>query len=225
MPVRTKHVPFSALFSARVRRSTSLGMLINVVVGFSLYGFLQWLPTVFVERGMSLGGSLLTTMVIALGQTSGSVVSILLSDRLGRKPSIVVFSAAAACIGFGVIFTSGVGFLVGGFLLAVCLGVANTVAFTVYVPELFETRLRLRGAGFCGAVGRAATSAMQFGIVPLLAWGGLEAITGALAFVLLLQAVAVGLFGPETKQRPLDSEKGELLVHPAPTREPAVTSA
>ncbi len=203
--IDTAPVPFRALFAMGARRGTLLGMLINVVVGFSLYGFLQWLPTVFVGRGMSIGGSLLTTMVFAAGYTSGSFVSMLLCDRIGRKPCIVWFSVAAAAVGVGLTYTQGTPFLVGGYVLALCLGTANVAGFTVYVPELFETRLRMRGAGLCGAAGRLATVAMQFGIVALLAAGGLTAIVLALAALLLVQAAVVGLAGVETRQKPLDS--------------------
>ncbi len=204
----TAPLPFSTLFAAGTVRATLLGMLINVVVAFTLYGFMQWLPTVFVQRGMSLGSSLLTTMVFAAGYTTGALVATLICDRIGRKTCIVAFSVLAAVLGVSVGYTEGLAFLVSGYVLALLFGTANVVAFTVYVPELFETRLRLRGAGLCGSAGRLTTVAIQFAIAPMLAFGGLTTVCMALAAILLAQAVCVGLFGAETRAKSLDGKEG-----------------
>ena len=206
-PAPTEQVSAKVLFSRGVWRNTLVGMTINVAVGFSLYGFLQWLPTVFVQRGLTLGSSLQIAMIMALGKTCGALVSAFLTDRIGRKPVIIAFSVAGAVMGGGMVLTTGVTFLVVAFGLAVALGCANTVAFTVYVPELFETRFRLRGTGLCNAVGRLASSGVQYLIVVLLAWGGLAGITALLSGVLLLQAIVVLWIGIETKKKPLDNEE------------------
>ncbi len=206
-PAPTEQVSLAVLFSRHVWRNTLVGITINIATNFTLYGFLQWLPTVFVQRGLTLGSSLQISMIMALGMTCGAFVSTFLSDRFGRKPTIIAFSVAAAVIGAGTILTTGATFLVAAFGLTVMLGCAIAVAFTVYVPELFETRFRLRGAGLCNTVGRLASSGVQYLIVLLLAWGGLGAITGALSGVLLLQAVVVWWIGIETKKRPLDNEQ------------------
>ena len=205
-PVPTEQVSATVLFSRGVWRNTLVGITINIAVNFSLYGFLQWLPTVFVQRGLTLGSSLQIAMIMAIGKTCGAFVSTFLNDRFGRKPTIIIFSTLAALMGAGMILTTGATFLVIAFGLSVALGCANTVAFTVYVPELFETRFRLRGTGLCNTVGRLASSGVQYLIVILLAWGGLGAITAALSGVLLLQAVVVWWIGIETKKKPLDNE-------------------
>lgn len=210
-PAPTEQVSATVLFSRGVWRNTLVGMTINIAVGFSLYGFLQWLPTVFVQRGLTLGSSLQIAMIMALGKTCGAFLSMFLADWVGRKPTIIVSSTVGAVMGAGMILTTGATFLVVAFGLSVALGCANTVAFTVYVPELFETRFRLRGTGLCNAVGRLASSGVQYLIVLLLVWGGLGGITAALSGVLLLQAVIVWWFGIETKKKPLDNE--EVVAH------------
>ncbi len=207
VPAEAAVAPMSSrvLFSSGVLRNTLVGILINVTVNFSLYGFLQWLPTVFVKEGMTLGSALQISMVLALGKTVGALGGTLLTDRIGRKPCIVAFSTVGAAIGAGLVYTHGAVFLVTAFVLAVCLGLANTIAFTVYVPELFETRFRLRGAGLCGAIGRLSSSGVQYVIPPILALGGLGGITFTLSGSLLLQAAVVGIFGIETRRKALDN--------------------
>ena len=198
-------VPIQVLFSPGVRRNTLVGILINITVNFSLYGFLQWLPTVFVKQGMTLGSALQISMVLALGKTAGALGGTLLTDRIGRKNCIVGFSSIGAVVGAAMVYTHGMTFIAMAFVLAVCLGLANTIAFTVYVPELFETRFRLRGAGLCGAIGRLSSSGVQYIIPPILAVGGLSGITFTLSGTLLLQAAIVGIFGIETRRKALDN--------------------
>ncbi len=205
-PPPVEPVSATVLFARGVWRNTLVGMAINITVGFSLYGFLQWLPTVFVQRGLTLGSSLQIAMIMALGKTCGAFISMFLNDRFGRKPTIVIFSTAGAVMGAAMIFTTGLTFLLVAFGLAVALGCANTVAFAVYVPELFETRFRLRGTGLCNAVGRLASSGVQYLVVILLAWGGLGAITAALSGTLLVQAAVVWWLGIETKKKTLDHD-------------------
>ena len=204
--VQTEPVSVAVLFAPGVIRNTVVGIVINVSVGIALYGFLQWLPTVFVQRGLTLGSALQISMVMALGKSLGGLVGVGLADRAGRKASVIGSSVDGAALGFWLITTSGAMFLAVGFSLAVCIGIANTVGFTVYVPELFETRFRLRGAGLCGAVGRLASSGVQYGVVLVLAAGGLGGLTAALSGTLLVQAAVVGLLGVETKKRALDNE-------------------
>lgn len=198
-------VPIKVLFSPGVRRNTLVGILINITVNFSLYGFLQWLPTVFVNQGMTLGSALQISMVLALGKTLGALGGTLLTDRIGRKGCIVGFSSIGAIVGAAMVYTQGITFITTAFVLAVCLGLANTMAFTVYVPELFETRFRLRGAGLCGAIGRLSSAGVQYVIPPILALGGLSGITFTLSGTLLMQAAIVGIFGIETRLKALDN--------------------
>ena len=204
---RTEQVSLRVLFTPGVLRNTLVGILLNVTIGFSLYGFLQWLPTIFIRQGMTLATSLQIAMVMALGQSTGALFAAMLTDRIGRKPCIVILSAVGAAIGAGLIFTSGTLFVVVAFALAVSLGLANTTAFTVYVPELFETRFRLRGSGLCNGIGRLSSAGVQYVVVAILAWGGLGAIAATLSATLVLQAAVVGLFGIETKRRPLDNDE------------------
>lgn len=204
----------AVLFSRPVLGRTLIGILINITVGFTLYGFLQWLPTIFVQQGMTLGSSLQIVMVMTVGKVVGAGAGVVLTDWAGRKPSITLFALLSALLGGALVFTQGDTFIATSFVLAVALGVTNTIAFTVYVPELFETRYRLRGTGLCGAVGRLATSAVQFLVVYLYANGGLGAIVSMLAGLLMLEAIAVQLFGPETKQVSLEeaaSQSPEVL--------------
>jgi putative MFS transporter len=213
VPAEANTTPVSVrvLFSPGVLRNTMIGMLVNVAVNFTLYGFLQWLPSVFVRDGMALGTALQIAMVLGLGKSVGGLLGMGLADRLGRKGCTVIFSVAAAALGTAMIYTHGAAFLVTVFLLSVCLGLTNSIAFSLYVPELFETRFRLRGSGLCNSGGRLSSAGLQYAIPPIVALAGLSGLTFALSSVLLLQAVVVGVFGIETRRKALDNP--EVSAH------------
>ena len=76
--------------------------------------------------------------------------------------------------------------------------------FAIYFPELFPTRLRATGAGFCFNVGRAVAASVLFFSGWLKAQPGMDlrlAIT--LLGLLFLLGLVVVRFLPETKDQPL----------------------
>ena len=224
VPAETNSAPVSAkvLFSRGVLRNTLIGMLVNITVNFTLYGFLQWLPSVFVKDGMALGTALQIAMVLGLGKSVGGLLGTALADPLGRKGCTTIFSLAGAVLGVAMIYTHGVTFVITAFMLSVCLGLTNAIAFSLYVPELFETRFRLRGSGLCNAVGRLSSAGMQYAIPPIVAFAGLGGIAYALSGTLVLQAVVVGVFGIETRRKALDNP--EVSAKPAETLTPVAES-
>lgn len=76
--------------------------------------------------------------------------------------------------------------------------------YAIYFPELYPTRLRATGAGFCFNAGRIITA-------PLLIWGGLlqgwwqisEENTRSVLSLLFLVGAVILVFAPETKGRAL----------------------
>ena len=75
--------------------------------------------------------------------------------------------------------------------------------FPIYLPELYPTRLRATGAGFCFNVGRVLASAAPF----LTGWlvtalGGFGRAASAIALI-YLAGLCLLPFAPETKGKPL----------------------
>lgn len=182
-----------------------IGMLLNVTVGFSLYGFINWLPTFMLHNGQSLVSSLFFTMIVSAGAPLGPFIGMFMADRLGRKPSIVLASLFAAAFGCGFAITKDpTAFAAFGFLLVTALYVMG-LGFTVYTPELFATRYRMRAAAICGATGRLATACVQYIVIAAFVAGGVPAVVGMLICLLVVQAIVVGVFGVETKGRSLEA--------------------
>jgi MFS transporter, putative metabolite:H+ symporter len=209
------------VFSSAVLPRTLIGILINIVVGFCLYGFINWLPTFFVRQGVTIVASLQWTAVMALGAPLGALIGVLVADRLGRKPVIVAASLLAAL--FGVLFPvvgDGYLFMLTGFLLFTAIYVLLAIGFALHIPELYQTEYRIRGTAVCSTAGRLVTAAVQYIVVFLFGWGGVPAVVGTLAGLLLLLAIVITFFGIETKQRSL-----EQIAEDLPVRSPPVAIA
>jgi putative MFS transporter len=209
-------VSFSVLFRKDVLPRTIIGCLIMMVIGFSIYGFLGWLPSFFVKQGHDIIQSLAWTAIIALGAPAGNVVGVLIADRIGRKWSVMA-ATLSACV-FGLAYQnagSDTMLLVMGFLLVGSIYLLVAVGQGVYVPELFPTQYRLRGAGLCGTMGRLASATSQFFILWLFGLGGVSYVVGAVIASMLLLAIIVALFGVETSRKGLEEITGSLEVSSA----------
>jgi putative MFS transporter len=197
-----------SVFKPPVLGRTLMGILMNIVVGFCLYGFINWLPTFLVKQGVSIASSLLWVTVMALGAPAGAVVGLLLADKVGRKPIIVGASLWAAAFGVAFAYTgsggAGLALMAVGFCLFIGIYVILAVGFALHVPELFRTEFRLRGAAVCSTAGRIATASVQYVVIWLFAIGGLTGVVSLLVSLLLLQAVVFAVFGIETVGRSLE---------------------
>ena len=75
--------------------------------------------------------------------------------------------------------------------------------FPIYLPELYPTRLRATGAGFCFNAGRVLASASPFVTGSLVAaLGSFNKAASMIALIYVL-GLAILPFAPETKGKPL----------------------
>ena len=195
----------SVLFSRAVIRRTLLGSLITVTINVVLYGLLSWLPTFLVIERLGVSESLRYTMLMSLGAPVGPLIACFLSDRTGRRTNLAVASVLSAALGaaYAMMPSIGAATVVGFFLflscyLLVALGLAS------YVPELFPTAYRMRGAGVCMTAGRAAAAVVPVFTVWAYQRGGIVLILEVFCGLLLAQGLAVLLFGIDTENRPLE---------------------
>jgi putative MFS transporter len=194
------------LFSQGLLMRTLIGSLILIALNTAIYGFIAFLPTFMVRQGMSIVTSLNYTMLMSFGGPVGAVIGMFVSDYAGRKRCIVWGSVLA--ILFGALYpymTDPNLVTLVGFLLVTSVYVLVAIAWGLYVPELFPTDVRMRGAGFCNTAGRMMTILTPQIVVPLFAGAGIGGVIGFVGTLLVLQAVMVALFGIETKQKSLEA--------------------
>jgi MFS family permease len=200
------------LFQPRLLRSTLVGSGLAFVAVFGLWGATNWTPTL-VRSLPELRGSdsaALTsyvsyaTMLLNAGALAGYLSFGPLADRWGRR---AVF--ALMCLGSLVMLP--VTFLTPRsyaqvLLLLPLLGFFNNGIFSgfpIYLPELYPTRLRATGAGFCFNIGRVLASAGPFltGFL-VTALGGFGRAASAIALIYLVGLLILP-FAPETRGQPL----------------------
>jgi putative MFS transporter len=210
-----------AVFSRPLLAATVVGSIICIAVSVSVYGLVAWLPTFFVKQGYSIASSLGFTTLMSLGAPAGAFVGFFCADLLGRRVCVIGTCTAAVLLSIAYPFALGqpVAFLLVGFALVTSIYLLIAVGWSLYVPELFPTDLRMRGTGVCNTVGRATTIVTPYLVV--LAFG-LYGIAGVLAFVaaiMLLVCVLVFVYGTETTNRSLDAvaSPGGAILAPLTT--------
>jgi putative MFS transporter len=199
--------PFSlgSLFSRQLFPSMVVGSVSLIMINTLIFGFVQWLPTFFVQQGMSITRSFGYTLVIVTGSPIGAALGAFCADFFGRKRSLI--GAGILTIVFGTIYPlvqDPVLLLTVGFFLIIAIYVQVAILFGVYTPELFPTEVRLRGNGICNTLGRGATIVSPFIVLSLFASYG---VAGVLALMLGLVAVSmavVAILGIEPAKRPLE---------------------
>ena len=207
----------SSLASPAILPRMILGSVSLIVINSLLYGFVTWLPTFFVQQGLSIARSFRYSLVMAFGAPIGSSLGALTADSWGRKPTIVGASLLTIVIGsFYPFIARPAALMAAGFSLMVPIYVLVALLFAIYIPELFPTEVRLRAAGICNTFGRGAIIFTPFLVVALFRSRG---VGGVLAFMISLLIVLIGIvlaLGVEPKKRRLEEIEPEEPASPYP---------
>ncbi|MFO1499043.1 MAG: MFS transporter [Verrucomicrobiota bacterium] len=200
------------LFSPPLVRATWVGSGLAFVAVFGLWGATNWTPTLIRAlpdlRGLSDADMTsrvsYATMILNVGSLLGYLSFGPMADRLGRRTAFAIM-----CVGSLVMVP--ITFLTprayGHVLwLLPMLGFFNNGIFSgfpIYLPELYPTRLRATGAGFCFNVGRVIASSGPF-LTGLLvaALGGFGPAASAISLIYVLGLLILP-FAPETKGKAL----------------------
>jgi MFS family permease len=202
----------SEIFSPSLRRATVVGSALAFVAVFGLWGSTNWAPTLVRELSDLKGydnaalSAFVSYAIMALN--GGALFGYLgfgpLADRFGRR-AVFAFMCLGSLVMLPVTYLIPTTY-VGVLMLLPILGFFNNGIFSgfpIYLPELYPTRLRATGAGFCFNAGRVMASASPFltgWLVTSLGTFGRAASTVALIYLVGLTVV---LFAPETRGKPL----------------------
>src|SRR5262249_61649086 len=87
------------LLSARLLPSMVVGSVVLITINALIFGFVNWLPTFFVQQGLSVTRSLGYTLVIVSGSLIGCAMGAFLADTAGRRRTIIGASLLAIVFG------------------------------------------------------------------------------------------------------------------------------
>lgn len=202
---KADQVTIAEIFTRDLAKSTIIGAL---VAGFSLsayWGTTTWLPTYLVkERGLSVADMGMFMTVLSVGMFIGYQLFGWLADKIGKKQTLLITL-------FGCALTLPMYALATDRTVLLWLGpvyaffIAWVGLFGSYFGELFPTRVRATGSGFCFNIGRGISA-----FAPVLFGGlaevfGLQGALGLCGLIFLLAAVLM-IFLPNTERLAKDRQ-------------------
>ncbi|KUZ12336.1 MFS transporter [Burkholderia diffusa] len=195
------------IFAPKLLSTTLRAALLTTGAQGGYYAITTWLPTFLkTERHLTVMGTGGYLAMIILGSWVGYLTSAYLTDRLGRKPNFILFALGSMVIAFS--YTSlnltnasmlWLGFPLGFFASGIFSGMG------AFLTELFPTRVRGSGQGFCYNVGRAIGALFPFLIGALSKQYGLGMSIGIFAVAAYGVVIVAALTLPETRGRELDA--------------------
>ncbi|MBW3625401.1 MAG: MFS transporter [Armatimonadetes bacterium] len=202
-----------------LRRNTIAGTLLAMAGVGGLWGVGFWLPDLitlaFAKYNLSPAemtrSRSLIFFVQQIGAFFGMFAYALLSERTGRRPALLLFFILAFLAVQGTFHFLNDPFT--AYLWAPILGfcaLAPFSAYAVYFPEMFPTRLRATGTGFCYNCARILAAAAPFALgtlakafeVPGDPAAGLRRAASIVACIYVVGLLGLWL-APETKGKPL----------------------
>src|SRR5919202_313984 len=197
--------PLVQIFRPDLLPTTLAASLLAIGAQGGYYAIFTWLPTFLkTDRQLSVVGTGGYTAVVIVGSFLGYIVSGYINDWLGRRPTFALY---AVCSGVLIVLYTRIPEGANELLLVLGLPLGFFASgifsgFGSYLAELYPSRARGAGQGFCYNFGRATGALFPTVIGYLSASIGL---TGAIGFGAVGYALALIslLFLPETRGKHL----------------------
>lgn len=181
-----------------------------MLIGFNLfqaagyYGFQNWVPTLLISEGLTITKSLGFTFIMAIAAPLGPALGMLFVHRFDLKWMVAGSALAIAVAGLAFALAQGaLGVIACGAALQLA-GNIFSFSFHGYQPELFPTRIRASGVGFVYSFSRLSSMFGAFLIAAILKDFGAPGVFVFIAGCMGMAALVIGLFGPKTKDLPLE---------------------
>jgi len=175
------NISFADLFRPPYLPLILLFMAFNLCQAFGFYGFANWVPTLLVEKGVTVTKSLQYSFIVAF--------------------------ACAAIIVFGMAFaqlTAPALLISCGVMLTAC-NTTMSYAYHAYQTEVFPTQVRARASGLVYSMSRLSAMFSGFIVAYMLKEAGVTGVFGLITAAMLIVVIAMALFGPNVRGRPLDA--------------------
>jgi len=196
------------LFTPERRRDTLVGSALAFCAVFGLWGATVWTPSLVEEllKPRRLDPASIKQMVSYAVMTlnAGAIVGYFavppLAERLGRRGAFLVMLLGAAAI-VPVVYGVPRSYATVLWMLPAVGFFTNGIfsGFPVYLPELYPTRMRATGAGFCFNAGRLLAASGPFLTGFLIVHLGSYGHAASAVSLIYVCGMAVLLFARETK--------------------------
>jgi MFS transporter, putative metabolite:H+ symporter len=205
-PTRTPATAgFSDLFKAPYLPLVVMFMVFNFCQAFGFYGFANWVPTLLVEKGITVTKSLEYSFIVAFAYPIAPLLASTFADRLERK--WIICGACVAIILFGAAFsqlTAPALLILSGVLLTAA-NMTMSYAYHAYQTEVFPTAIRARASGLVYSMSRLSAMFSGFIVAWMLKVGGVGGVFGLITSAMILVIIVIATFGPHVRGKPLDA--------------------
>jgi putative MFS transporter len=200
------------LWGPRMWRITAVTWLIWFVITFSYYGFFSWIPTLLVQKGLTVTTSFTYSLVIYLAQIPGYFSAAVLNEKLDRKFTIALYLGGSAVSAFWLSqMTDPPWIMAAGVFLSFFLN-GTYAGVYAYTPEVFPTWLRATGVGLSSSFGRIGSITAPLIIGVFATRWGFAGVFGMTTTVLAIGIVCTLLFAVRTAGRSLEDITMQELV-------------
>ena len=185
---------------------TTIGLIIACAVqNFGFYGIMTWMPTMLAtEMGEKFAGTMIWTTSTTCGMVAGILVFGWLCDKIGRRPSYILFlfvAAASIWVYFQqrdpmvlIVFGAALGFFVNGMM----------GGYGALLAEHYPTEARSTASNVIFNIGRAIAGFAPWLVGLIATKYSLSYAMGLLSGIYILSAMAFLFLIPETKGKALD---------------------
>ena len=196
---------FADLFKPPYVSLVVLFMVFNFCQAFGFYGFANWVPTLLVEKGITVTKSLQYSFIVAFAYPISPLLASSFADRFERK--WIISGACIAIIAFGSAFSQ----LTEPALLILCgvlLTAANmtmSYAYHAYQTEVFPTAIRARASGLVYSMSRVSATFSGFIVAFMLREAGVTGVFGLITTAMVIVIITLAAFGPNVRGKRLDA--------------------
>lgn len=194
---------------------------------------IYYAPTIMEATGLDASVSILATLGVGIVNVVFTLIALLLIDRVGRKPLLLVgltgIALALAILGFGYLLPGLKGVVsyitfAGLVLYIMSFAASFGVVLWVVLPELFPLKVRGSAMSVCTILHWSSNLVVSLTFLPLIDAVGETAVFWGYGLISIGAFIFVYLLMPETKGRSLEqiqrdfrSESESLSENPTTT--------
>ena len=192
------------LFRDGRARRTGVVWLVWLVQTFAYYGFITWIPSLLVARGLDISKSFTFSLLIYVMMVPGYFTAAYLNDALDRKVVIAGYSIGGGLSALGMALAqNNAQVLIAGMALSMFLNGVYAGLYS-YTPEIFPTRIRATGMATTSAIARLGAISAPIIIGTAYQSLGFGGVFGMMFAVLVIGILAILIFGVSTVGRSLE---------------------
>lgn len=208
----------------RWRRNTLVGLCLGVSGMIGLWGIGFFSPEL-ISTALAGQSQVVIDQVRAkatalqdVGSFFGMLAFTFVATYLGRR--LAFLGSFILCLGLTIFVFNSLNSASDAYWMLPMMGFAQLAVFagySIYFPELYPTRLRGTGVGFCYNTVRYLAAPAPIVLGYLSTGLGIRTAALLMSFIYVLGMVAL-IWAPETKDQPLPEELATEPVLPAPTK-------